>query len=372
MTTDASGTYSQSTIRRKSFYDEEQIDIKPSPELIPDEYEHSTSDSVLIHIFRTDDDSKPAEDLMKTVAAINNTISATKNLHYLDKKEEFFKDLESIRNEAVNKSALILFFIGFFEKDGTIFMTNEDDSNNGHVEIKCIWNKFSANNCPELKGKPKIYIFSTSQRPKGGTQLDAMGHRRLTFEKVYDFPAEADMLIIYHKVDEMSPVPNRYFIKQLCNNINEYSKKYDIIDLVSCFYDCKMSVPLVISTLTRKFYLTPNNERQHYLSIIENHDKLEERLTSIKLGIDKIQELQQKKKKFLNFSFKKKSEDKPKIVKKKETPIMEPPQSPRVSGTPSRRLSTTNAPTVGGTRIRSASHSETDSGAVKRKPIWRI
>jgi hypothetical protein len=28
-----------------------------------------------------------------------------------------------------------------------------------------------------------------------------MGHRRLTFEKVYDFPAEADMLIIYHKVD---------------------------------------------------------------------------------------------------------------------------------------------------------------------------
>jgi hypothetical protein len=201
MTTDASGTFSESPIRRKCICDEEQIDIKPSPELIPDEYEHSTSDSVLIHIFRTDDDSKPAEDLMNTVAAINNTISATKNLHYLDKKEEFFKDLESIRNEAVNKSALILFFIGFFEKDGTIFMTNEDDSNNGHVEIKCIWNKFSANNCPELKGKPKIYIFSTSQRPKGGDQVDAMVHRRLIFEKVYDFPAEADMLIIYHKVD---------------------------------------------------------------------------------------------------------------------------------------------------------------------------
>jgi hypothetical protein len=69
-------------------------------------------------------------------------------------------------------------------------------------------------------------------------------------------------------VTEISDVANRYFIKQLCNNINEYSKKYDIIDLVSCFYDCKMSVPLVISTLTRKFYLTPNNERQHYLSII--------------------------------------------------------------------------------------------------------
>jgi hypothetical protein len=109
-------------------------------------------------------------------------------------------------------------------------------------------------------------------------------------------------------VTEISDVANRYFIKQLCNNINEYSKKYDIIDLVSCFYDCKMSVPLVISTLTRKFYLTTNNERQHYLSIIENHDKLEERLTNIKLDIEKIQELQQKKK-FLNFSFKKKSED---------------------------------------------------------------
>jgi hypothetical protein len=147
---------------RKSFYDEEQIDIKPSPELIPDEYEHSTSDSVLIHIFRTVDDSKPAEDLMNTVAAINNTISAEKNLHYLDKREGFFKDLESIREEAVNKSALILFFIGFFDKDGTIFMTNEDDSDDGNVEIQFIWNTFSANNCPELKGKPKIYIFSVS------------------------------------------------------------------------------------------------------------------------------------------------------------------------------------------------------------------
>jgi hypothetical protein len=95
MTTDTSGTYSESPIRRKSSDDEEQIDFKPSPELIPDEYEHSTSDSVLIHIFRTDDDSKPAEDLMNTVAAINNTISVEKNLHYLDKREEFFKDLGS-------------------------------------------------------------------------------------------------------------------------------------------------------------------------------------------------------------------------------------------------------------------------------------
>jgi hypothetical protein len=55
-----------------------------------------------------------------------------------------------------------MFFIGFFDKDGTIFMTNEDDSDDGNVEIKFIWNTFSADNCPELKGKPKIYIFSVS------------------------------------------------------------------------------------------------------------------------------------------------------------------------------------------------------------------
>ncbi|XP_063910703.1 uncharacterized protein LOC135127929, partial [Zophobas morio] len=357
---------------------EEDIIVKPSTELIPDEYEHSTNQSVLFHVFAAPLVTPLAEELLKSVRLINYDVDTKRNLHDLNKPNEFWTHLEAIRKEAPNKSALILFFIGYYGKEnGTLLISEEDFSKNVHV--KQVWNFFSGNNCPELKHKPKIFVFCMSSQPRGGAvQTDSMRHRTMKFDKVYDFPAESDMLIVYKKVAEVDLVD--IFLDELCNNIVYHSKKYDFIDLISYIHNNRRSVPLVISTLTRKFYLTPNDQRDHYLSVVENQMSLEEMLQKIHDDVQKLQDAQKKKKeKKFSFSFKKKSEDKPKVVKREDKPIVESPRtSVKTDGPSSPKASMAGPSPVhrlsggsnSGRRSRNPSLSEVTFQ--KRKPIWKI
>ena len=183
MESDASGVASTTTKRKKSFIAiEEDIIVKPSTELIPDEYEHSTNQSVLFHVFAAPLVTPLAEELLKSVRLINYDVDTKRNLHDLNKPNEFWTHLEAskyriclikliisttnnpVRKEAPNKSALILFFIGYYGKEnGTLLISEEDFSKNVHV--KQVWNFFSGNNCPELKHKPKIFVFCVSCTP---------------------------------------------------------------------------------------------------------------------------------------------------------------------------------------------------------------
>lgn len=233
-----------------------------------------------------------------------------------------------------------------------------------------------------------------SSQPRGGAvQTDSMRHRTMKFDKVYDFPAESDMLIVYkkvagkyrgcvglcvHKIVEVDLVD--IFLDELCNNIVYHSKKYDFIDLISYIHNNRRSVPLVISTLTRKFYLTPNDQRDHYLSVVENQMSLEEMLQKIHDDVQKLQDAQKKKKeKKFSFSFKKKSEDKPKVVKREDKPIVESPRtSVKTDGPSSPKASMAGPSPVhrlsggsnSGRRSRNPSLSEVTFQ--KRKPIWKI
>ncbi|RZC36709.1 uncharacterized protein BDFB_005547 [Asbolus verrucosus] len=375
-TSDASGFQpNTNTKRKKSFYaEEEDIVVKPSTELIPDEYEHVSNDTVLLHIFATPIEQDLVDGLLQTMQDIDYKIDANTSLHDLNESKSFLKDLEAskiLKKETTNKSALILIFIGFFEKNGSLFMMEESDASCSDVYIRDIWNIFSGNNCLELKNKPKIFIFCTSRRPKHSIMSDALRHRTMSFDKVYDFPAESDMLIVYMMANDISQKIKMGFLNQFYNNIKTYSKKYDIIDLVS---HMQRSVPLVISTLTRKFYLTPSKEREHYLSIVENTSNLDEGLMKIQDTIQKLHETQKKKKdKKFSFSFKRKTEEKPNILKK-ESIRTEKPKTSKTVDSPSGRLSA--ASTLGG--IRSRKQSETDyngrlnpTAIAMKKPLWK-
>lgn len=82
----------QKARRKSSFYDEEEIVIKPSTELIPDEYKFSVDDTVAFHIFKTDDDEENAQDILDAAEFIQYKVDST-NLHNLNTRKEFFQDL---------------------------------------------------------------------------------------------------------------------------------------------------------------------------------------------------------------------------------------------------------------------------------------
>ncbi|XP_044269759.1 uncharacterized protein LOC123014617 [Tribolium madens] len=366
MSTDAVGFTITETKRKKSFYDEEEIVIKPSTELIPDEYKHDVEENVLLHIFKTDYDEGTAEELLEAAKYIKYKVN-NDNLHNLNTREEFYEDIEKIKKESANKSGLFMIFIGYFERkhpNGTIAFMNERKNN--YLQVKEIWNTFSANNCPELKNKPKIFMFCVSGAPYA-VQSDALRHRSMAFEKVYDFPAESDMLIVYKKVDDVSPHV-QIFLSNFSQNMRNHSKKYDIIDLVSHINEeNSRHVPLIISTLTRKFYLTPNVEREHFLSVVENTSSVQNDLQKIKEDLEKLHHELQKKKKMFGFSFKKKSEDRPNIetrsdkVEQRRSVKSGEVQRGRLSGTPKSPKPV----------LRSRKPSETE-GEEKKKPMWRF
>ncbi|EFA01237.1 hypothetical protein TcasGA2_TC000068 [Tribolium castaneum] len=352
--------------RKKSYYEDEEIIIKPSTELIPDEYKHEVEENVLLHIFKTDYDDETAEEILESAKYINYKVDSN-NLHNLNTRNEFYEDIEKIKKESVNKSGLFMIFIGFFERrhpNGTIALMNE---RNDFIQIKDIWNMFSASNCPELKNKPKIFMFCVSGAPYA-VQSDSLRHRTMAFEKVYDFPAESDMLIVYKKVDDVSPHMQK-FLATFSLNIRNHSKKYDIIDLVSHINEENSKyVPLIISTLTRKFYLTPNIEREHFLSVAENSSSVQNDLKKIKEDLEKLHHELQKKKKMFGFSFKKKSEEKPKIEIKRDNKV-EQRKSAKTGEVQRGSVGRSSAPPR--PPVRSRNPSESDAKIEKKKPIWK-
>ncbi|CAG9824542.1 unnamed protein product [Phaedon cochleariae] len=234
---------------------EEDIEVKPSPELIPDEYEHfqESASRIAVHIFAEKAEHNVTQfcDALKICGIHVNE----GNKHSL-RKHNYKEVLDRICNDADNIDGLIILFCGISNVNGAIKMY--DGQEYGNVNMENTWSRFYSYTCRGLKNKPKIFIFSVS--PPTSTQTDAI---RITFEQTYDTPAEADILIIYSKT---STYDSEDFIENLCHNITEYGKHEDIISLVTCVVS-QYNRPLVISTLTRKFYLTTSDVRGHHLTI---------------------------------------------------------------------------------------------------------
>lgn len=76
-------------------YDMEYIILKPSVELIPDEYEHSDNKAALVHVFRGEykHDAFNTERFLFTLRDLGYEVPL-ENVHFIRKKQEVLKDLE--------------------------------------------------------------------------------------------------------------------------------------------------------------------------------------------------------------------------------------------------------------------------------------
>nr|CAH7718449.1 unnamed protein product [Callosobruchus chinensis] len=269
--------------RRPSRSFEERIEVKPSIELIPDEFEHHAEDGsdIVIHAFteHTEGDFKNVQQFFDALKSIGYS-GFNHQPHNLE-RNDFLTVIKYIQDEAnnLNKNGLILFFSCSAKIDGQIYIRfNNTDI---PIDIQLIWKYFTSNRCKGLKNKPKIFIFEIKMNLN---QVDDSQTRAPTYALTYDTPAEADILVIYNKTTDGT---HGKFINKLGKFMRKYSQREDIITLVSCI-PSEYVRPMIISTLTRKFYFTPSECRGHYFNLYELEKELTFVLHQMKDGIGKF------------------------------------------------------------------------------------
>lgn len=82
-------------------------------------------------------------------------------------------------------------------------------------------------------------------------------------------------------------------ISRFCKNIIEFSEFEDIISLVTMTLG---SDPIIISTLTRKFYFRPNEVRGLHYIITKNKEKMKQNLQNLRTALSDEQKPKKKKK----------------------------------------------------------------------------
>lgn len=89
----------------------------------------------------------------------------------------------------------------------------------------------------------------------------------------YDVPAEADIAIIYNKQDEG-------FFPDFITNLQTYGNHEDILFLASAVGE-GISDTLVISTLTKKFYIAHNEARGQMAHILQYSSEITEKIDKV-------------------------------------------------------------------------------------------
>lgn len=87
---------------RENESDMEHIVLKPSAELIPDEYQHTDNKAALVHIFRGEykHDALNTKALIVSLNQLGYEVPY-KNVHFIRRKEQVQKDLDNSKNELI-------------------------------------------------------------------------------------------------------------------------------------------------------------------------------------------------------------------------------------------------------------------------------
>ncbi|KAK9877842.1 hypothetical protein WA026_020074 [Henosepilachna vigintioctopunctata] len=265
-----------------SFEEYCEILLKPSTELISDEYAHDNG-TACVHIFIFKENYEAFfVDCMKLLGySIPDT-----NIHQLSTRTEVLSSLQKICDETKDKCSLIILFWGPFKSDRK-FVLNDGSC----IKMIEIWSKFISSNCLTLKEKPKIFIFNgfhekhshgSVARHMENTEEDSMRVIKGSVDNFsYNIPAEGDILIVFKQNNDLRSSVE--YMDSLCSNLQNFSEREDIFSLLTI--TDFLSHPILISTMTRKFYLKFNPNRGLQLSIREKYNKIEEAIQKMRENI---------------------------------------------------------------------------------------
>jgi len=151
----------------------------------------------------------------------------------------------------------------------------------GYYETNTLFSSFTADVCPELAGKPKIFIIqacrgetiSESMNFKSGIKVDSHKINSDGIIHRYSIPVEADQLVAFStyegRVAVRETTDGTWFIQELCNELEDNGEMVDLLTLftnvnrrvavkkvdVNEQYAMKQ-MPVIQSTLTRKLFFS--------------------------------------------------------------------------------------------------------------------
>ncbi|XP_066581905.1 caspase-1-like [Prorops nasuta] len=137
--------------------------------------------------------------------------------------------------------------------------------------VEMLWTCFSADHCPTLAGKPKLFFIQACR----GTRLDS-GVQLLSQTdgrgNSYSIPTFADILVAFSTYDGFyswrNPDEGSWFIQALCEELKENGRKRDLLTLLTFVnrrvaveyqsytpqqesFHAKKQIPSIMSMLTR-------------------------------------------------------------------------------------------------------------------------
>ncbi|XP_060520241.1 caspase-6-like [Cylas formicarius] len=210
--------------------------------------------------------------------------------------EGIFKKLDEVIADSEhlsNCNCLILFFLSHGKS------SEELHASDSTIKISQLWEKLAK--CEELDGKPKMFVI---QACKGDSYSTISGTTTLSTQPppsplvdISQFTSEflsPDMLVVYATIEGnvsfRNPLTGTWFIQELCKNFAAYGRRDDVLTMLirvnKCvtgnYYnynkkvsrDIQKQMPIFISTLSKKFYLNRNKDRDMLLQIKKRLDRI--------------------------------------------------------------------------------------------------
>ncbi|KAF5290290.1 hypothetical protein FQR65_LT11624 [Abscondita terminalis] len=209
-------------------------------------------------------------------------------------KDELLNTVEKLsRVNFSDRNSLIMVVLSHGTKNDAIYTSD------GYISANNIWEPFLNSKCSSFQNKPKFFIF---QACKGNSFSQADKVNVDVFpESTFSATLEADMLIAYAAVEGTKSVRNlrtgTWFIQELCRNLNANGQREDVHSLLMRTTKCIANsyyyidddntlikqMPLFVSTLTKRFYLTLGKQRQLFLRTIKNQEEIIKEIKDIRI-----------------------------------------------------------------------------------------
>jgi caspase-like apoptosis-related cysteine protease len=147
--------------------------------------------------------------------------------------DQIINKISEVANELHDlNQCLFVAFSTHGGEDGVLLSKDKE------YELDEIIDKFTAENCPSLKGKPKIFVVDACRgiNIDRGVELKNSGALRET-NRNYSIPLYADFLIVYSSypnyVSFSKSDTGSIFLHTLCKELDEKAKDLDILTLLT-------------------------------------------------------------------------------------------------------------------------------------------
>ncbi|XP_022917986.2 caspase-3-like [Onthophagus taurus] len=237
-----------------------------------DEYPREGDDQGLVIIFNQEKFRPGSKNDVQNLQETFSKLGFNVKTPYINKGrkdiQKICKDFEE-NNEIIQSNSLIVIFMSHGDKNNILY--TEDGQITVMELIEAISNPF--------KNKPKLFIFQACK----ATVAESLQNEvpQLIFP-IYNLPS--DVIIYYSTVEGSVSVRDSYsgswLISELCKNVLMYGRREDIISLLQrttkcvsmlkgdikedcTFIENYKQMPVIVSTLQKKFYLSSNKYREN-------------------------------------------------------------------------------------------------------------